>query len=373
MPAPVAGHGGNAPPGDPPAPPPPRGQSTPAAEMWQDEFGETICEIPDYDYATNCPRNGTILLLGKTGGGKSTTMVHLAYELACERGLDACIGFSPTEVKNSELQRFLPSCFVYDTFEEEKVEQILKWQKVMASNGKEQRVGIILDDCMGESSKGSGGKKKRIMSSNQLNVLIKTGRHFGLFMLVCAQSLNDIPPDVQANLALIIVHQQVRQTDAKAVWSKFFSGAFQDWRVFEPLLRQATENYGALVMDLRLGRKNPMNGVALSRANLLFEPDGVTPLKFLLGRPMYEKISTYMAIKDRALPMDPATVLGPDNPMYQQMFAAQAKQQQQQVAAQKEAGEKKRRVAKKDVQKTKVTLKRVALRTDEPADATLGE
>jgi hypothetical protein len=95
---------------------------------------------------------------------------------------------------------------VYDRYDEDKIQHILEWQRRAVANDKNKamRMGLILDDCMGETNK--DGTKKKIMNSGTIGKIFKIGRHRKLFFWATLQYMRDAPPDARSNTDLLFLY-----------------------------------------------------------------------------------------------------------------------------------------------------------------------
>ena len=164
----------------------------------RNKMTEPVLSIRKWDPRTMAP-DATCLAVGKRHAGKSTLMTDVMWHLRDR--LDLVIGMNPTENStNPTLGKFLPPAFIYDRYDEEKVKHVLEWQRRTVANGKGMRVGLILDDCMGETN--TDGSKKKIMSSGEIGKIFKIGRHRKLLFWCTLQYMRDCPPDARSNTDL---------------------------------------------------------------------------------------------------------------------------------------------------------------------------
>ena len=245
--------------------------------------------------------DATCLAVGKRHAGKTTLMIDVMYHLRDR--LDLVIGMNPTEnATNPTMGKFLPRSFIYDRYDEEKIKHVLEWQRRTVANGKAYRVGIILDDCMGETNK--DGTKKKIMSSGEIAKIFKIGRHRKIFFWCTLQYMRDCPPDARSNTDLLFLYNMPSPAERAKVYKDFF-GMLKTQADFNAVLDACTEGYNCLVLDTRIAMRDPMNSIFRYRAKPRHD-------NFQMGRSVFWKLSESFFIDRSDNEMDVNRVLGSD-------------------------------------------------------------
>lgn len=245
--------------------------------------------------------DATCLAVGKRHAGKTTLMVDVMYYLRDK--LDACIGMNPTEnATDPVLGKFLPPCFVYDRYDEEKIGHILEWQRraVATDKTKAMRMGLILDDCMGETKR--DGSKLKVMSSGTIAKIFKIGRHRKLFFWCTLQYMRDAPPDARNNTDLLFLYNLPSKAEREKVWKDFF-GFLRTYDDFAAVLEKCTQGYSCLVLDTRIAMRDSANCIFFYTAKPRSEP-------FQVGRPVFWGLSTKFYVDKSDNEMDVERVLG---------------------------------------------------------------
>ena len=247
--------------------------------------------------------DATCLVVGKRHAGKTTLMTDVMYYL--KDTLDAVIGMNPTENSTDPvLGRFLPPCFVYDRYDEDKIQHILEWQRRAVANDKNKamRMGLILDDCMGETNK--DGTKKKIMNSGTIGKIFKIGRHRKLFFWATLQYMRDAPPDARSNTDLLFLYNMSSSIEKQKCYKDFF-GMLPTQKDFDAVLAACTKGYSCLVLDTRIAMRDPKNCLFFYTAKVRQEP-------FKVGRPMFWKLSNHFFVDRSDNELDVGKVLGID-------------------------------------------------------------
>lgn len=249
----------------------------------------------------NMAPDATCLAVGKRHAGKTTLMIDIMYHL--QDKLDLVIGMNPTEnATNPTLGKFLPPAFIYDRYDEEKVKHILEWQRRSVANGKAMRVGLILDDCMGETKK--DGTKMKIMSSGEIGKIFKIGRHRKILFWCTLQYMRDCPPDARNNTDLLFLYNMPSPAERMKCYKDFF-GMLKTYQDFCNVLDACTAGYSCLVLDTRLAMRDPNNCIFYYTANSKIQ-------SFRIGRSIFWDLSTMFYVDKSDNDMEVSRVLGID-------------------------------------------------------------
>jgi len=261
---------------------------------------EPVLTIRKWD-PHSMPPDATCLAVGKRHAGKSTLMTDVMWYL--KDRLDLVIGMNPTEnATNPTLGKFLPPAFIYDRYDEEKIKHVLEWQRRTVANGKGMRVGLILDDCMGETNK--DGTKKKIMSSGEIGKIFKIGRHRKLLFWCTLQYMRDCPPDARSNTDLLFLYNLTSPAERQKCYKDFF-GMINTFADFCKVLDLCTQGYNCLVLDTRIAMRDPMNCIFTYRAQARTE-------SFRMGREVFWNLSQTFYVNRSDNDMDVSRVLGLD-------------------------------------------------------------
>lgn len=245
--------------------------------------------------------DATCLAVGKRHAGKTTLMIDIMYHL--KDRLDLVIGMNPTEnASNPTLGKFLPPSFIYDRYDEEKIKHILEWQRRSVAHGKAMKVGLILDDCMGETNK--DGSKKKIMSSGEIGKIFKIGRHRKLLFWCTLQYMRDCPPDARSNTDLLFLYNMSSIQERQKCYKDFF-GMLKNFSDFCSVLDACTQGYNCLVLDTRLAMREPSKSIFYYKANSKIE-------NFRMGRSIFWDLSHHFYVDRTDNDMEVSRVLGSD-------------------------------------------------------------
>ena len=255
-------------------------------------------EIREFDDST-IAEDATILIVGKRHTGK-TTLTRAIMHCVKDK-LDLCMGMNPTEMGNHNLEFFMPKSLIYHEFNDEKLKHLLEWQKRSTANNKAMRIGLVMDDCMAETT-GTGAKKKKVMGSSDIIKVFKLGRHLKLFYINCMQYIKDAPPEIRGNVDLLFAFGTTSGNEREKLWKEYFA-MFSNYKHFCQVFEACTQQYECLVLDTRKAAKSPMDSVFYYKAKVIQEP-------FRVGRPIFWRLSSYFFQDSSDYSMDVGKVLG---------------------------------------------------------------
>lgn len=256
-------------------------------------------ELKAWDPST-LPIDATILLVGKRNSGKTTLTRDIMYHMRDR--LDLVVGMNPTEMANHNLEFFIPKAFIYHQFSDEKLSHILEWQKRCVANNKAFKLGFIMDDCMSEQTQAAGGKKKKVMGSNDINKVFKMGRHLKMFYINAMQYIKDAPPDVRGNVDILFAFNTTSGSEREKLWKEYFA-MFKSYKDFSKVFDACAQGYDCIVLDTRKASSNPNDYVFYYRAKYRTEP-------FKVGKQVFWKLSENYFEDKTDYTMDPMRVLG---------------------------------------------------------------
>jgi len=258
---------------------------------------ETV-EVKEFD-PTSIAADATILIVGKRHTGKTTLTRDIMYHV--RKKIDVVTGFNPTEMGNHNLEFFTPKSFIFHEFNDEKLKHILEWQRRSTANDKAFRIGLVMDDCMAETS-GTGTKKKRVMGSNDIVKIFKLGRHLNLFYVNCMQYIKDAPPDIRGNVDLLFAFGTTSGNEREKLWKEYFA-MFSNYKHFCQVFEACTQQYECIVLDTRQAAKKPMDSVFYYKASVIKEP-------FRTGKNIFWNLSNHYFVDNSDYSMDVSKVLG---------------------------------------------------------------
>lgn len=192
-------------------------------------------KVKKYDPTTVKPHRIT-LIVGKRGSGKSKMLVDLMYHIP---KVDFVIGMAPTEETINTFRQFIPESCIYHSFNQNKLEQMIVMQRELIRKNVKRSILLILDDCLYD---------KTVLKSTAMREVFLNGRHLLISMVICAQYIMDLSPDLRTNVDYIFsMRENIISNRAKL--HKFFYGMFEKYEDFAKTMDATTANFGSMVLD----------------------------------------------------------------------------------------------------------------------------
>ena len=192
--------------------------------------------IRKFDPASIAPGR-VCVIIGKRNTGKSVLVKDLMY---FRKAIPAGVVCSGTEEGNGFFRTWIPDIFIYHDFDKGAIERLIARQRKMCKKyGKADDVFIILDDCMYD---------KKFLREKCIRSLFMNGRHWGITLLMTAQYMMDISPDLRTNIDYVFLLRENIVQNRERLWKSFF-GIFPTFDAFCAVMNECTENYECLVLD----------------------------------------------------------------------------------------------------------------------------
>jgi hypothetical protein len=196
----------------------------------------TNFHIRKFDPTTIAPER-VVVIIGKRNTGKSVLIKDL---MNFKKSIPAGVVCSGTEEGNGYFKSWVPDIFIYNDFDKSAVERLIERQRRMCKKyGKAQNAFVILDDCMYD---------KKFLREKCIRSLFMNGRHWSIFLLMSAQYMMDLPPDLRTNIDYVFVLRENIMQNRERLWKAFF-GIFPTFDMFCSVLNECTENFECLVLD----------------------------------------------------------------------------------------------------------------------------
>lgn len=184
-------------------------------------------------------RPGAVLLIiGRRGSGKSTLMEDLLSYRRLDLKRGVCV--SATERSNEFWGKHIPKCMIHHEYSDSITRDLFRMQKkIKAQTGRIEPAFAIFDDLLFDKS---------FVKSKYTRQIFMNGRHHGLFTIVSAQYIMDVPPGLRANIDYVLCLQDNIRTNRERVYN-YFAGMFEDFGSFDECMKACTENNEAMVLD----------------------------------------------------------------------------------------------------------------------------
>jgi hypothetical protein len=254
------------------------------SEISQKEITFTIKQLKkseklflNYFNLDNVIDNGSYVLIGKRGAGKSWMIRDIIGTLWNAQKIDACIVFSPTDRMNSFYSKFVPEQNVYFEFQSDVIKSILMEQ---INTNKEKHVCIVMDDCL--SNKSSWTKDRMFCE------LLFNARLYNITFILTMQFSLGLGSEYRSNFDYVFLLADDTLSNQKRLYDHY-AGIFPNFDSFRQTFIQAAENYSSLCL-LNTGSCNFLDKVKCFRVQN--EKDFVIDTVLLIKNDNEEELNT---------------------------------------------------------------------------------
>lgn len=193
--------------------------------------------------------NRVLLFIGKRNTGKSTLVKDIMWY---NKNIPIGMIMSPTEESNSFYASMIPDLFIYNDYEPDAVDKLIKRQRrAVKKKLKNPNAFLLLDDCMYDS--------KKVTKDKNIRYIFMNGRHVKLMMYLTMQYCMDLSPDLRANIDYVFVLRENILANKEKIYKNFF-GIFPSFDIFNQVMTKCTENFECLVLD-NTSRSNEVEDV----------------------------------------------------------------------------------------------------------------
>ena len=175
-----------------------------------------------------------IVIIGKPGTGKSSLIKGLLY--AKKHIFPIAMVMSGSEDTNHAFAEIMPSTFIYNEYNEEKIKDLVKRQKIAKQHLQNPWAVLIIDDCTDDP---------RIFNKPLQNALYKKGRHFALMYILSLQYSMDIKPQIRTNIDGVFILREAIESNREKLYRNFAS-IIPTYELFCDLMNQLTEDFHAI-------------------------------------------------------------------------------------------------------------------------------
>ena len=175
-----------------------------------------------------------LVVVGKPGTGKSSLIKGILY--AKKHIFPVGIAMSGSEDTNHAFAEIMPSTFVYNDYDDEKIKDFVKRQKLACQHLENPWAVMILDDCTDDP---------RVFNTPLQNALYKKGRHWKMMYLLSLQYAMDVKPQIRTNIDGIFILREPIESNREKLY-KNFASIIPTYDIFCDLMDQLTEDYHCL-------------------------------------------------------------------------------------------------------------------------------
>ena len=224
---------------------------------------------PNFNNVNKNQSLGTkIVIIGKAGTGKSSIISSILY--AKRNLIPIAVAFSGTEDSNGFFKKIIPSTFIFNKYEEDKIRNFIKRQKIAREHLENPWAALIIDDCADDP---------KLLASTLQQSLFKNGRHYNCLYILALQYSMDIKPGIRANIDGVFILREPILKNRKSLWENYAS-IIPDFNTFCNIMDQITDDFTALYIHNKATTNNWSDCGFYYKANL-------TPQGFKFGCPEY--------------------------------------------------------------------------------------
>jgi len=166
--------------------------------------------------------------------GKSTLIKSLLYHK--KHIFPVGLALSGSEDSNHAYSEFLPEAFVFEEYNEKKIEDFVNRQKLAAAHIPNPWCVLILDDCTDDV---------RIFNTPLMNAMYKKGRHWKMMYILSLQYAMDVKPVIRTNVDGIFILREPLLKNREGLYRNYAS-IVPDFNTFCALMDQLTDDYCAI-------------------------------------------------------------------------------------------------------------------------------
>jgi hypothetical protein len=166
--------------------------------------------------------------------GKSTLIASLLY--AKKHIFPVGIAMSGTELSNGFYSKIFPDLFVYPDYDEAKLQDFVRRQRLAKEHLPVPWAVCLLDDCTDDP---------RIFNKPLQHGLYKRGRHFKMLYILSLQFALDIKPVIRTSVDGVFILREPNLRNRKVLWENYAS-IIPDFHMFCEVMDQITNDYTAL-------------------------------------------------------------------------------------------------------------------------------
>lgn len=174
------------------------------------------------------------VVIGKPGTGKTTLIASLLY--AKKHIFPIGMIMSGSEDTNHFYSQIFPSCFVFNKYDEEKVKDFVRRQKISMQHIEIPWAVCLLDDCTDKPSD---------FNTSLQHAMYKKGRHWKMWYIVSLQYAMDVKPVIRTNVDGVFILRETLANNRENIY-KNYASVIPTFKLFCDLMDQITGDHTAL-------------------------------------------------------------------------------------------------------------------------------
>lgn len=200
------------------------------SELDPDIIPPITSRMNDPNYNGGCK----LVIVGKPGTGKSSLIKSILYSK--KHIFPVGIAMSGSEDSNHAYKEIMPSSFVFNEYDEDKISQFIKRQKIAMRHLPNPWAVMILDDCTDDP---------RLFNKPLQQALYKKGRHWKMLYILSLQYAMDVKPVIRTNVDGIFILREPLLKNRESLY-KNYASIIPDFTTFCELMDKLTDDYCAM-------------------------------------------------------------------------------------------------------------------------------
>ena len=140
---------------------------------------------------------------------------------------------SGSEDSNHAYEEFMPGTFIFNEYDEDKIRNFIKRQKLAIQHISNPWGVMILDDCTDDP---------RVFNKPLQQALYKKGRHWKLLYILSLQYAMDVKPSIRTNVDGVFIFREPLLKNRRSLYENYAS-IIPDFTIFCEMMDQLTDDY----------------------------------------------------------------------------------------------------------------------------------
>lgn len=233
---------------------------------------------PNIESVKTSDGGSKIAIIGKPGSGKSVLIRDLINSK--KHIIPTGIVISGSEDSNRFYSDMFPDLFIYEKYDKETIEKLIRRQKLAKDNLANPWGLMIMDDCMDDV---------KIFNDPVMISLFKNSRHWAMLSIFACQYVFDFKPVIRSNVDGVFIFREPNLANREKLYVNFAS-IIPSKRLFFHIMDKLTTDHTCLYINNQTTSNDWKDCVFWYKADI------VPPFKF--GCPDYWQFAEVRTAED---------------------------------------------------------------------------